>query len=362
MGGLQVLFIGAVAVALTAALLTFHVQRERKDMDLPSYLFVKIMNTFFIPDEFPGLGQDSARLWRYRLNRTKKSGKFTSFGGSMHEVNIPMGDGELLPARVYYPTAQRDEDLPVVVWLHGGGWFTGSIIADDRLCQKLSTYAHMVVVSITYRLAPEHPYPTPVLDSEAAVRWIQENIAAYRGKSDEIYLVGESAGANLVAAVTSRNLDDSLPSHASQQLPIRGIALMYPPLASNGSFPSYSNFASTSFLTPNQIERMRVIYSAHNPAVRSEYSFAPLLTPNKILKKYPPTIMVVGKHDVLADECLVFADKLRLKDVTVISKYYTGTTHGFFGVDELPDGDKAVRFVADELATMSKKLVHNNEQ
>lgn len=351
--------VAVVAVlALTTALLAYYVQYDRKDMDLATYFLVRVLCPVLLPEVFPTYHPDNPKLWRYRMNRTKKSGKFI-FGGSVTDRTITVHDGASIPIKIFHPASKTQDHLPVIVWFHGGGWFTGSTVADEKLCSKISAYSNMLVVSVEYRMAPEYIYPTAVLDSESALKWVAENIGDYGGKQDEIYLMGESAGANLAAALTSRNLDlDLVP--ASHRLPIRATTLIYPPLASNGSFSSYVNNRGYSFLTAGQMERMRELYAGKNNAraaqVRSEYAFAPLHTPKSILKEYPTTIMVVAKHDVLADECLVFADKLRRRDVKVISQFYSGSTHGFFGMDEVPDGDKAVRFVTAELSHISKRL------
>lgn len=325
---------------------------------MPTYLFVKTMTKLLLPDGYP-VDERNARLWRYRMGKTRKASKFV-FSGEVSEVSVPMGNGSwTAPVRVYHPspaTASSQQPLPVIVWIHGGGWVIGDVAADDKLASKLSAYSGMLVVSISYRLAPEHPYPAAVLDSSDALKWVKSSIRAHGGDAREVYVVGESSGANLAAALVSRNLDSAF-TPADQQVDIRGVALMYPPLASHGNLTSYSKYDRSSLLTAQQMERFRFLYSGGNESVRLEYSFAPLRTPKAILRNYPPTIMVLAKHDVLVDDGLVFADNLRKLDVKVSSQYYTSSTHGFFGLDELPNGEQAVRFVADELQRMSKRVI-----
>jgi len=164
------LWIAAVVCLVAVVLLSVYVQKDMKDMDIPSYFLVRVLSGLVIPDVFPTYSSDNAKLWRYRLNRTKKSANFR-FNGTIVDVIVPTIDGSSIAAKVFRPPNSEGTALPVALWLHGGGWFTGSIVADEKLCGKISAYTNMVVVAAAYRLAPEHVYPTAVLDSHSAAKW-----------------------------------------------------------------------------------------------------------------------------------------------------------------------------------------------
>eukprot|EP00981_Chlorochromonas_danica_P002102 scaffold424_cov165-Ochromonas_danica.AAC.2 len=361
---LTAFFIAAIAIFLLALLIEY----DRDDLDHISYIISKLLYIYlrFVHHRpyYPTQEQGNVEVWRQRLKKQAKCASF-SFTGEIVDVKISTPDGYQLPLKIFTPppsnstpsdsTAPQRGKLPVFVWLHGGGWVFGDVEMEKGLASKICSATRTIVVAVDYRCAPEYVYPTAVLDTEAALRWVASNIDQYGGDRKMIFVGGESAGGNLAAAVTSRNCDDSIAS-PSDRLPIAGAVLVYPTLASDGSFKSYSVYDGRALLLSSQMEHLRDLYSGGNESKRSEYAFAPILTPAAILKKYPPTIMVIAKYDVLSDECLLFVEKLREQKVEVVPKYYSTSTHGFFGVDFVPNGDDSVVFVANELQRIVDKF------
>jgi acetyl esterase len=346
----------ALALAALAAYIAHYAEYDRKGMDMPSYLLVKLLNTLLVPKAYPSNARN-AKLWRHRTSKSKKAKNF-NFLGSVYDIEIHAEDGTPLASKIYRPSTQSDpHPLPVVMWIHGGGWVIGDIEVDNGLAAKLSAYTNMVVVSVSYRMAPEHLFPAAAVDIQQALNWIKMHIHVYGGIAEDIFVAGESSGANLAAAITSWNLDSASMAD-EERIDIKGTVLVYPPLASECNFSSFSEFDSLSLLTTAQMRRFWEVYAGNQaPSPRENYLFAPLYTPPHILRRYPPTITVVAKYDVLADDSMEFASRLRTEGVQLEMKVFPTSTHGFFGVDELPQGDDAVRYVANELIKISKSAV-----
>jgi hypothetical protein len=132
---------------------------------------------------------------------------------------------EFLPIRVYQPITVNNQDAPplkVILWFHGGGWVVGSVDADDGLLLSIVKHTGYIVVAVDYRLAPEYLFPHAIYDCIVALNWVRQNIAAYGGDANSIFVAGESAGGNLAAALVSRDIATPHRNFA----PIAGSALV----------------------------------------------------------------------------------------------------------------------------------------
>ena len=238
----------------------------------------------------------------------------------VRDVLLPGAVGRL-PARVYDPDPTRP--LPVVLYLHGGGWTLGGIKPADGPCRALAAASGCVVVSLAYRLAPETPFPGPLEDCVAAARALAADPAAVGGDSGGLVVVGDSAGGNL-AAVTSLVLRGS-------EL-VRAQVLLYPCLspARDSPFASYTENADGPLMTRAEMLWFWEHYLGPNgdPA---DPRAAPLAAPDHA--GLPPTTVVVCELDPLRDEGLEYARVLDEAGVTVRSVTVPGAAHGFWWMD-----------------------------
>jgi acetyl esterase len=238
------------------------------------------------------------------------------------DLLVPGAAGQL-PARVYHPDPGRR--LPLVVYLHGGGWTLGGIREADRPCRRLAASSGCVVVSVEYRRAPETKFPGPLEDCVHAVRWLAANTAAVEADAEHVVLLGDSAGGNLVAATTLCLRDEGGPPLAAQ-------ILLYPCLAParTTTFASYQQYADGPLMTRADMEWFWTHY-LRGEADEQDPRAAPLLAED--LAGLPPALVVVAELDPLRDEGLAYAERLRAAGVPTESTVYRGAAHGFWWMD-----------------------------
>lgn len=341
------------AFSVWTAYLWNHMKTEKGDMDIPSYITAQLIKAV-MPETYPTIDHYSPTLWRTRLGRMRKAASY-DFKGRITDLNITAADGHThLAAKLYHPAAYASSSgpVPTFLWIHGGGWVIGHIDVDNLLAAKMADRTGMIVVSISYRMAPEHPFPAAADDVLAALQWLKDSIARYGGNADEIYVGGESSGANLAASVVLTNLDETY-TFPENRANVKGTLLVYPPLASHSDLPSYTQYDKLSLLSARQMEYFRELY-APTKAARQHPRYAPLLASDNVLSRFPPTILLIATYDVLADDSLLFEQKLRDLHVLVVSKLYGTSTHGFFATDDIPHADEAATFACEEIVKISK--------
>jgi acetyl esterase len=236
--------------------------------------------------------------------------------GAVEDVVIARreGDGAALPARAYRPKAL--EPVGAVVWLHGGGWCVGDLDGFDRVCRSLCNAAATTVVSVDYRLAPEHPYPAAVHDALLAVDWATGHGARQLGfDPSRLAIGGDSAGGNL-AAVAARHRPAAL----------RAQLLVYPALDPAMDSASYREFADFELLTADAMEFCWRTYLGPDGAA-GEPDASPLRADS--LRGLPPAYVAVAGFDVLRDEGVAYAEALEAAGVPVTLRRYDDMTHGF---------------------------------
>ena len=239
----------------------------------------------------------------------------------VEDILVDGAEGQL-PARIYRPDAAGD--LPVVVYLHGGGWVLGSVGAADAPCRALANAAPCVVVSVDYRRAPETKFPGPLRDCVSAVRWVASHAAGYGG-SDRLVLLGDSAGGNLAAATSMVLRDEHGPKVAAQ-------VLLYPTLApaSTSQFASYRTYADGPLITRRELDWFWGLY-LRGPEDAADPLAAPLHALD--LAGLPPTTIVVPELDPLHDEGVLYAQRLEAAGVAVRLLEIAGAAHGFWWMD-----------------------------
>jgi acetyl esterase len=247
---------------------------------------------------------------------------------------IPGPAGEI-PVRIYWPNASGIR--PAIVYYHGGGHVIGSLDSHDLVARNLCGGAEAVVVSIDYRMGPEHRFPAAVDDSVAALDWVSANAAKLGADPDRLGVHGDSAGANLAAVVAIIARDWGAPT-------LRLQSLVYPVADFRMGSASYKKYATgCGILTADAMKWFRGHY-LNTPKDAEDWRASPLLTPN--LKGVAPAIIIAAECDVLHDEGLAYAEKLKKAGVAVDYRRYDGMIHAFFGmmpaVDDAMNAQRAV--------------------
>jgi acetyl esterase len=251
---------------------------------------------------------------------------------------IPGPAGEI-PMRIYWPNASgiSKASLPAIVYYHGGGHVIGSLDSHDLVARNLCGGAEAVVVSIDYRMGPEHRFPAAVDDSVAALDWVAANAASLGADPDRLGVHGDSAGANLAAVVAIIARDWGAPT-------LRLQSLVYPVADFRMGSASYKKYATgCGILTADAMKWFRGHY-LNTPKDAEDWRASPLLTPS--LKGVAPAIIIAAECDVLHDEGLAYAEKLKKAGVAVEYRQYDGMIHAFFGmmpaVDDAMNAQRAV--------------------
>ena len=288
------------------------------------------------PEEGRRISEETSRRWQLSDPPAVESVEQRSSDG-------PNGP---VPLRIYHPTGSPKEGLPGLVFYHGGGWVLGSLDGVDGLCRSLCQEAQLVVISVDYRLAPEHQFPVGVEDCWAATCWVAENAESLGLDPLKLVVGGDSAGGNLAAVVALRALDQAFPKLAGQ-------LLIYPVTDLTQCQPSYESFAEGYLLTRDSMTWFIQQYlpQAMNPKTpEASVLFA------ESLVGLSPTLLLVAGFDPLRDEGLAYAQRLREAGVPVIEKNWEGMVHGFINQrDLLPQAQEASQWIAQELRRLLGK-------
>jgi acetyl esterase/lipase len=226
-----------------------------------------------------------------------------------------------IAVRVYRPPG-AGEPLPVVMHFHGGGWTIGTLDTADWACTHVARDARAVVVSVGYRLAPQHPYPAAVHDCFDATRWVAAHAEELGGRGDRLAVMGDSAGGNL-AAVTcllARDLDGPRILHQALVYPATDLTLGSPSIAEKPREPILSRADIDAFLA-------HYLSGGGDPA--SDPLLSPLLADHRGL---PPALVQTAEHDPIRDDGLRYAEALRGAGVPVRYTEYLGQPHGWVSV------------------------------
>ena len=235
--------------------------------------------------------------------------------GTVADQSVP-GPGGDIPVRVYTPAGSGP--FPVLMNFHGGGWVIGDLDTSDALCRRLCTAVGCVVVSVDYRLAPEHPYPAAVEDCIAATEWAAGSMAAINGNG-RLAVTGESAGGNLAAVVAQHAARNEAPEICLQ-------LLAYPVVDHDFSYPSYAENGEGYLLT---LDSMHWFWEHYCPAAdrRAEADASPLRATT--LAGVAPALVLTAEFDPLRDEGKAYADALAAAGVPTEHRGYDGLVHDF---------------------------------
>jgi len=256
-----------------------------------------------------------------------------SFSGTPEEVakvqnrTIPGPAGDV-PVRIYTPAGSGP--FPALVFFHGGGWVIGDLDTQDGPCRALANGAACVVVSVDYRLAPEHKFPAAPEDTYAATKWVAENAASLKVDATRIAVGGDSAGGNLTAVTALMARDRGGPRLAFQ-------LLIYPVTDGACDSASYRDNADGFLLTNDMMQWFWDLY-VRTAADRQSPMASPLRA--RSVSGLPPALVQTAEFDPLRDEGEAYAARLKSAGVAVQLTRYHGMIHGFFGMASVVDQAK----------------------
>lgn len=257
----------------------------------------------------------------------------------MYEVNDLSIPGPAGPIRIRKYTPSKSEAMPVLIYLHGGGWTLGDLDSHDELCRRLALATDCIVVSVDYRLAPENPHPAGLDDSIAAIKWVAENAASFGGNPQLLAVGGDSAGGQLSAAACLRIRDEGGPRIALQ-------LMIYPALRASFETLSYYENATGKWIT-----RADCIWFWKN-YLGSTSNLDPYACPGEAtdLQGLPRALIITAGGDPVRDDGEMYGFKLRAAGVHALARRFPGMIHGFMAVPkELEAGREAVLLAAREL-------------
>jgi len=238
-----------------------------------------------------------------------------------------------LSVRLYHPSPGTT--LPVLIYFHGGGWISWNVQSHDPICRRLSAAGRFAVVSVEYRLAPEHPYPAAVDDAIGVCNWIVAQADELEVDPRNMGIAGDSAGGNLAAVVTQLARDRGGP-------PLRFQALVYPVTDATMSLPAYVEHADDGSLTAAVMRRFIDSY-VPNREQRSLPTVSPLFADS--CANLPPALVIVAEYDPLRDDGLQYAKRLQGAGVPVRLEHFSESMHGFLSMGGVIGPESGVRAV-----------------
>ena len=261
---------------------------------------------------------------------------------------ISVGDADEINIRIYTP--EGEGPFPIFVYYHGGGWVLGTLDNADPSCRLIANRTNSIVVSVDYRLAPEYKFPIPLNDSYEALKWVNENAESLNGSASKIIVGGDSAGGNLAAAVSMLARDQQGPEISAQ-------VLLYPVTSLEYNTSSYELFKEGYGLD----KQLMIWFGNHyinNDFDRKNPYIAPLSAND--LSNLPPAIIITAENDVLRDEGMAYAQRLKDAGVTVEVFCEEGLVHGYVSFMEIfaeqieKSVSKVAQFLSENLHTLSK--------
>ncbi len=267
---------------------------------------------------------------------------------AIEELTLPTRDGAGIPARLYRPSP-IEISLPVVLYFHGGGYVVGSLDSHDRLCRDVAARSGCAVMSVGYRLAPEHRFPTAVDDAVDATHWLLDEGQGRGLDTDRVVFAGDSVGGSLatVLAIAAAADPDTVPIRPRLQV------LVYPVVDATRSYPSRERHASGLLLETPTLEWFFDHYQ-RTAGDRGDWRFSPLHA--AVPADTAPALLVLAEYDPLVDEGLAYAEHLKASGIAVETALYSGMTHDFLRMASLVEeageargqiGDRIRRSVSD---------------
>jgi len=246
--------------------------------------------------------------------------------------SIPNGPNGEISIKIIRPSkdiSSKNENLPVIMYFHGGGWVMGGFDTHERLLRELANGAQAAIVFVEYTRSPDAKYPIPLEEAYMATKWIAKNGSTFNLNPTQMVVAGDSVGGNMATVVSMLAKERNGP-------PIIFQLLFYPVTDANFNTASYLAYQDGYFLTR---EAMKWFWNNYlsNDTNRREPTVSPLQASLEQLHGLPEALIIVGENDVLRDEGELFAHKLMQAGVTVTATRYLGTIHDFVMLNPIAD-------------------------
>lgn len=256
-----------------------------------------------------------------------QTGDFKKVPANIESKEITQGE-TTVPIQIVKPK-DSEEALPVLVYIHGGGWILGNFFTHERLVRELAVGGNVAVAFVNYTPSPEAKFPQAIDEAYAAVKWIKNNGESLGLNTDKIGIAGDSVGGNMAIAVTLLAKQRNGPKIDFQ-------LLFYPVTDDNFNTSSYQQFANGHFLTLNAMKWFWDVYTPDKKQ-RSEITATPLNATLEELEGLPEAMVITAENDVLRDEGEAYAKKLNAAGVRVTATRYIGTIHDFVMLNPIMD-------------------------
>lgn len=300
---------------------------EKHDKDMPLKLRLLLFYLNYIAKQLDYSKIDAPTVRKINQREFDKVDPLIDFPpvpmAKIWDEEIEVRDGAKIPVRIYRPSDQ--ENLPLIVFYHGGGFVTRSIDTHDKACRRIAQHNQAVVVSIGYRLAPEFKFPIPVYDCYDACCWASQEATRLGADSERLIVMGDSAGGNLAAVTCILARDNNGPA-------IKAQVLIYPTVDGRLISPTIDQFASGYLLTKTQMHWFvnhyrRTAKDAEDPLM------SPILTED--LGNLPPAYVSTAEFDPLKGEGVDYVKRLKEAGNTVFYRDYKKTIHAFLNLPKI---------------------------
>lgn len=293
-----------------------------------------------------------ARLLYVGLDKAAGLPKLEMAKVETRSFNLESSKETKLNIRTYYPSIEKP--LKALVYYHGGGCVIGNLASHDRFCRYIAAKANVTVISIDYRLAPKHKFPTAIIDAIEAWNWVNDHAEALDIDKDHIGTAGDSAGGYLASLINLVSLQEELP--IKSRYPVKFQALLYPMLDLHEQRDSYLEHTKDLILTTDLMMYFRDHY-LNDASEQSLPLASPLLA--DCLSESPKTYLLTLEYDPLRDEGKSMAKRLQDNGVEVKHEHLNDCMHSFISVARI---SARAQQASDEVCQSIRELVHNEEK
>ena len=263
------------------------------------------------------------------------------------EQDIP-GPNGLVPVRLYWPRKlQRNELLPILIFIHGGAWVFCSMDTHENMLRYLCRKGDVIGINVGYRLAPEHKFPTAIEDCYAVLEWTQKNKELPGGSVDKVCVAGDSAGGNISAVLSLLARDRNGPDIAAQ-------LLFYPSVSAGVSprYPSWHKYTQGHTLKFEKDINALLDYYLNSPEELNDSRVSPILA--DCHSNLPPALIITAEYDPFCDDGFNYAGKLKSSGVDVEYRCYEGVVHAFMSLaGGMSRGYEALDYTAEYLKKLN---------